>query len=394
MAARLDGGVSGHGPPRSIPVARPCFGPEEQELLCETLASRWVTQGPRVEEFERRFAEAVEAREAVAVSSGTAALFLALHAHGIGPGDEVIVPSLSFIATANCVTHTGARPVFADVDPDTYNLDPESAAAAITPRTRALMPVHQLGLPADLDALEALADRHGLLLVEDAACAVGSRLRDRPIGASGHACCFSFHARKLLVTGEGGMITTGDPELAGRLRRLRHQGMSVSDLERHRAKRVITERYDEIGYNFRMSDLHAAVGIAQLAKLEPFVARRRALAARYDAAFADLDELQLPSIPLRARPNYQSYIARLPGASRKQRDRVLDALLERGVATRRGLMAAHREAPYRDAAPDGSLPHSEAADAQTLILPIFHELSQDDQDYVIAALRDVLGAPA
>jgi dTDP-4-amino-4,6-dideoxygalactose transaminase len=383
--------VSGcEAPVRRIPVARPCFGAEEIALLKEALESRWVTQGPKVEEFERRFAAAVGAREAVAVSSGTTALFLTLHAQGIGPGDEVIVPSASFIATANSVVHTGATPVFADIEPHTYNLDPAAAAAAVTPRTRALLTVHQLGFPADMRGLEAVARRHELLLLEDAACAVGSLDRGRPIGSSGNACCFSFHARKLLVTGEGGMIALGDPALAARLRRLRHQGMSLSDLERHRADRVVTERYDEIGYNFRMSDLHAAVGLAQLAKLDAFVARRRELAARYDAAFAGLASLELPRVPEHARPNYQSYIVRLRGATREERDRVLDGLLERGVASRRGLMASHLEAPYRESRPPRSLPHSEAADAQSLILPIFQELSLADQDHVIAALGQVL----
>lgn len=376
-------------PARRIPVARPSFDEQEQRLLAETLESGWVTQGPRVEEFERRFAAAVEAPEAVAVSSGTTALFLALHSLGIGAGDEVIVPSLSFIATANSVAHCGATPVFADVDPRTYNLDPESVAAAITSRTRALMLVHQLGFPGDLDAIEELARRHGLLVVEDAACAVGSRHRGRPIGASGNACCFSFHARKLLVTGEGGMIATGDAELAARLRRLRHQGVSISDLERHQATSVVTERYDEVGYNFRMSDLHAAVGVAQLAKLDRFVARRRALAARYDSALTSLPDLEAPEIPDYALPNYQSYIVRLKGASRERRDGLQNALLARGVATRRGLMASHLEAPYR-AGPSAPLPHSEAADAQTLILPLFHDLSEDDQDYVIEALGQAL----
>ncbi len=377
-------------PERRVPLARPSFGEEEERLLCEALRSGWVTQGPRVAEFEERFAAAVGARKAVAVSSGTAALFLALHALGIGAGDEVIVPALTFIATTNSVVHTGAAPVLVDVDPRTYNLDPEQAAAAVTPRTRALLVVHQLGLPADLDALQKLADRHGLVVVEDSACAVGSRYKARPIGSSGNLNCFSFHPRKVLVTGEGGMITTDDAELAARLRRLRHQGMSVSDLERHRADRVIIEEYPEVGYNFRLSDLHAAVGLGQLAKLGNLVSKRRTLAARYNAAFADLESLVPPWVPADVEPNYQSYVVRLRGADRVFRNGVLDAMRARGVATRRGLMAVHTEPAYRGARTAGSLRHTEEADEQTIALPMYADLLNEDQDYVIRQLGELL----
>ena len=377
-----------------MPLARPVFGPEEERLLVEVVRSGWVTQGPRVEEFEHRFAEAVDARCAVAVSSGTAALFLALLAKGCGPGDEVIVPALTFIASVNSVSHTGATPVLVDVDPRTYNLDPERVAAAITKRTRAVMPIHQLGLPADLDAIQALADQHGLCIVEDSACAVGSRYRDRPIGSSGHPGCFSFHPRKLIVTGEGGMITTGDAELAKRLRRLRHQGMSMSDLDRHRAEGVVVESYDEIGYNFRLSDLHAALGLAQLDRLPGMLERRRALAARYDAAFEGHEIVVPPYVPDAVLPNYQSYIARLRGFDRMARNRVLDAMKERGVATRRGLMAVHLEPAHQGAACVGDLHHAEEADAQTLVLPIFTDLSDEDQDYVIEQLEQVVAEVA
>jgi dTDP-4-amino-4,6-dideoxygalactose transaminase len=371
---------------RQVPLARPSFGPEEEELLLAALRSGWVTQGPRVEEFEARFAEAVGARHAVAVSSGTAALFLALHALELRPGDEVIAPSLSFIATANAIVHAGALPVLVDVDPATQNLDPVAAAAALTPRTRAILLVHQLGLPADLDALQAIAAQRGLALVEDAACAVGSRHRGLPIGASGNPCAFSFHPRKVLVTGEGGMLTTADARLAERLRRLRHQGMSISDLERHRAEHAILESYPEVGYNFRLSDLHAALGLAQLARLEGFLAERRRLAARYDAAFAGT-RIVRPRIPAWAAPNHQSYLVRLEGADAAERQRVLDRLRRRGIGARRGLMAIHREPAYRAWPPRAPLPHTEAAAVSTLVLPLFPGLADADQDYVIAELR-------
>jgi dTDP-4-amino-4,6-dideoxygalactose transaminase len=382
------------GSPRNVPVARPCFDAEEERLLLEVLRSRWVTQGPRVEEFERRFAEAVGARHAVAVSNCTTGLFLAFHALGIGPGDEVVVPSLSFIATANCVVHAGATPVFVDVEPRTYNLDPEAVAEAVGPRTRAILVVHQLGLPADLARIEAVARQHGLAVVEDSACAVGSRLAGMPIGSSDNPGCFSFHARKILVTGEGGMIVTPDAELAAKLRRLRHQGMSISDLDRHRAGRPLIEDYPEVGYNFRLSDLQAAVGLAQLAKLDAFLARRRLLASRYARALAGFPELAAPFAPPGAEPSFQSYIVRIRDASAERRNRVIEELQRRGVASRRGLMASHREACHRGARCVGELPETERAAAQTLLLPIFHELSEADQDYVLACLREALDATA
>ncbi len=377
---------------RSIPVAKPTFGDEEERLLIETLRSGWVTQGPRVAEFEKMFAADVGAREAVAVSNCTTGLFLCLHALGIGAGDEVVVPSLSFIATANSVVHAGATPVFADIDPATYNLDLEATEAAITPRTKAVMVVHQLGLPVDLDRFRELCERRGVLLLEDAACASGSRYKGRPIGGTGDLACFSFHPRKILVTGEGGMITTEDAELAARLRRLRHQGMSMSDLDRHRQKRVVIEEYPEIGYNFRLSDLHAAVGIAQLRRLHDLVERRRHLGRRYDRALADVDGIELRQLPDYAETNYQTYILCLAGATREGRDRLLDELQARGVASRRGLMACHRELPYRDHPHAGPLPHTEAVDDQSFLLPIYDALSEDDQDFVVDQLRAALAA--
>lgn len=378
-----------------IPLAKPSFDESEERLLLEALRSGWVTQGPRVAEFERLFAERVGAREAVAVSNCSAALFLALRVHGIGPGDEVIVPSLTFIATANAVELAGATPVFVDVEPRTYNVDPDEVELAITDRTRAVIPVDQVGLPVDLGRIEALAREHGLAVVEDAACAVGSRWRGEPIGSRDHLACFSFHPRKVLVTGEGGMITTPDPDQAVRLRRLRHQGMSISDLERHQSEGAVIEEYPEIGYNFRMSDLQAAVGIAQLAKLDEFLARRRALAARYDACLADFPEAIGPAVPEGSEPNYQSYIVRLRGFGEDRRDRVVDALQRSGVGSRRGLMASHLEPAWATGARRaGSLRHTEEAAADTLLLPLFTAMTDEQQDRVLQALRSAIDASA
>jgi dTDP-4-amino-4,6-dideoxygalactose transaminase len=379
-------------PRRRVAVAKPSFDEEEERLVLEVLRSGWVTQGPRVEEFERRFAARVGTADAVAVSSGTTALFLAMHVLGIGAGDEVIVPSLTFIASVNAIVHCGATPVLVDVDPRTYNLDPDAVEAAVTPRTRAIMVVHQLGMPADLDRIEAIGRRHGIHVVEDAACALGSSYKGRPIGGSGNLAAFSFHPRKVVVTGEGGMITTNDAALAARLRRLRHQGMSISDIERHRADRVINETYPEIGYNYRLSDLHAAVGIAQLAKLDLLVARRRAVAAYYGEALRRLPVIEPPFVPDFAEPNYQSYIVRLGVGGEAERNSILDEMHRRGVAMRRGLMAVHREEPYRGARIAGSLDHTELATDQTMILPLYAGLTDEEQRYVIENLTEVVSA--
>lgn len=341
-------------------------------------------------EFERALASYLGQRHAVAVSSCTAGLYLVLHALGVGPGDEVIVPSLSFIATANAVVHTGAAPVFADIDLASYNLAPASVAAALSGRTRAILLVHQAGFPADLESFRALAARAGIALVEDAACAIGSRVGGRLVGGDSHVAVFSFHPRKLVTTGEGGMIVTGDGDLAGRLRSLRHHGVSVSDHERHLTPAVVIESYREIGFNYRMTDLQAALGLAQLGRVEEFVEARIAQGERYSRAFSSHPALAVPQVPPAVRFNYQTYLLRLLPGSRIDRDGLMRALLERGIATRRGIMAAHREPAYRDRPLRVPLPATEEADANSIVLPLFHDLDPKDQDRVIEAVLDLV----
>lgn len=376
----------------AVPLTRPYFGGGEAESLAEVVASGWVSQGPRVRDFEAAFAARVGAAEAVAVTNCTSALALSLHASGVGPGDEVIVPSLSFIATANAVWHCGATPVFADIDPRTYNLDPESAAAAITPRTRAIMPVHQLGLPADMDAFFELASAHELLLVEDAACAIGAEYRGRPIGSLGPAACFSLHPRKVITTGEGGMITTNDAELAARLRRLRQHSMDVSDLGRHTATDVVLESYPERGWNARMTDLQAALGLHQLEVLAEVLEARRRLAARYTEALRESPYLEPPFEPDYALRTWQSYAVRLRRGAPVERTELMRGLLRDGIATRRGVMAIHHEQAYAGVRAD--LPHTDAATRDVLMLPLFPALRDDEQDYVVDRLLSRVTARA
>ncbi|WP_446744405.1 DegT/DnrJ/EryC1/StrS family aminotransferase [Silvibacterium acidisoli] len=372
---------------KMIPVARPYIGSEEEQATIDALRSGWITQGPRVAEFETRFAKYVGSSHAVALSSCTTALYLALVASGIGPGDEVICPSLSFIATANAITYTGATPIFADIDPDTYNLDPASVEMLISPRTRAILAVHQIGLPADLDALSAIAERYSLVLIEDAACAIGSEYHDERIGRPrGSMACFSFHPRKILTTGEGGMITTNDGELADKLRRLRQHAMSLSDVARHSATRIATETYDEIGFNFRMTDIQAAIGMVQLERLGILLERRRYLAARYDQALEDMPWLQRPHVPEHCLHNYQSYMVRLR-SSAPARDALMQGMLEKGISTRRAVMAIHRERPYLENESGKHLPHTDRVADTGIILPLFHQMSEADQDYVIETLH-------
>ncbi len=372
-----------------ITITRPHLTGGEGEAVAAAIASGWVSQGPRVREFEQAFAARMGAADAVATTSCTTALALALHVSGVGPGDEVIVPSHSFIATANAVWHCGAQPVFADIDPRTYNLDAAVAERAISARTKAIMPVHQVGLPADMDAFFELGARHGVAIVEDAACAIGAAYKGRPIGSLDSLACFSLHPRKVITTGEGGMITVQDPAVAERLRRLRGHGMDLSDLARHTATDVVIETYPERGFNYRMTDMQAALGLCQLERLDWILERRRLLAERYTEALAGMPHIEAPYDPPYAQRTWQSYCVRLSPASPVGRTELMRSLLADGISTRRGVMAIHQEAAYENPASNGrrhALEHTEAATRETLMLPLFPDLSEEQQDYVLERL--------
>jgi len=367
-----------------IAFSRPFFGEAEPKAAADVVRSGWIVGGPRLAEFERRFATYCGAVQAVGVSSWTTGAFLVLHAWGIGPGDEVIVPSLTFIATVNVIRHVGASPVFAEIDPRTFNIDPVDVAAKITSRTRALMPVDQIGLPCDIDAINELAARHDLKVLDDAACAFASRNRGRPIGSLAEVTVFSLHARKVVTTAEGGMIVTNDDVLAERLRRLRHQGMSISDHARHGLSPTVFETYPEIGWNHRITDIQAGIGLAQLDRLDEILRRRREIAVRYNTALSNHPVLAPPYVPEGMEPNWQSYQISLRVGSAADRNTLMSRLHAAGIPTRRGVMASHVEPPYRWL--EVSLPVTKRVADVTLQLPMHPGITPDQQARILSEL--------
>ena len=375
-----------------IDVMKPWLGDEEARALAEVVSSGWIGQGPKVKEFETDFSGALEVRHAVATSSGTAALHLALVVAGIGTGDDVVVPSLSFIATANAVTYVGARPVFCDVDPASGNVTSETIRAALTLDTRAVIVVDQGGVPVDLDPIRELCDRHEITLIEDAASAVGSQYRGRPVGTGADVTVWSFHQREILTTGEGGMLTTHRADWATRARALREHSLNLPATDRRGPLQAPQHAYIETGFNYRMTDLQAAVGVVQLRRLAQMVERRREIAAQYAAGLAGLKCLRFVADPFYGTTNFQSFwLEVLPGFA-TDREGLLARLSDAGISARRGIMASHRQPAYRwrDTGNAG-LQATERLTDRTLILPIFHELDTPARNRVINCIRAAAG---
>lgn len=373
-----------------IPIAKPYLTKDEAQAAYDTILTGWITQGPRVAEFEEKFAAFTGAKFAVATSNCTTALHLSMIVAGIGPGDEVICPSMSYIATANSITYVGAVPVFAEIIPETYNLDPVDTEKKITDKTRAILLVHQIGMPADIDAFKALAEKYNLKLIEDAACAIGSEYKGAKIGSHSSLVCFSFHPRKVISTGDGGMVTTDNEAYYRRLKLLRQHGMSVNDRVRHDSKKVVFEEHLEIGYNYRMTDIQAAVGIKQLEKLDWIIQERRKVASLYYEALKDIDCLVLPAEKEGYISNYQSYSVYLKDSCTINRNDLMQKMLDRGIATRRGIMTSHREPAYEKWCSALSLPISERASDNSIILPLYIPMKSEELNLVINTLKQII----
>jgi dTDP-4-amino-4,6-dideoxygalactose transaminase len=409
----------------TIPIARPFLGRPEAKAAAEVILSGWVTQGPKVEQFESDFASYAGAKHACAVSSCTTALHMALMAVGVRPGDVVITVSHSFIATANSVRYCMAEPVFVDIDPDTFNMSPGSLERCLREdcrshrgnlyykrvskiahgesplryfpeargRVAAIMPVHQMGMPADMGSILAIARKSNIPVVEDAACAIGSEIAMRKGSAwekigkpHGDVACFSFHPRKIVTTGDGGMLTTNLAKYDRLFRLLRQHGMSVSDRKRHLAKKISFESYLTTGYNYRMTDIQAAIGIEQLKRVKEIVAERRRLASAYKKELLDIEWLRLPSETVYCKTNYQSYPVTILKSAPRNRDALMQHLSDNGISTRRGIMNAHQEAPYRRHREH--LKQSEKACDSVILLPLFPGLSNADVKKIAEQLKN------
>jgi len=373
-----------------IHIAKPYLTKEEAQAAYDTILTGWITQGPKVAEFEEKFAHYTGAKYAIAVSNCTTALHLSMIVAGIGEGDEVICPSMSYIATANCIRYVGASPVFAEVNPVNYNLDVNDAERRITPKTKAILLVHQIGMPADIDAFKGLCERFNLKLIEDAACAAGSSYKSGKIGSHSELVCFSFHPRKVITTGDGGMITTSREDYYQRLKLLRQHGMAVNDRVRHESSKVIITDHVELGYNYRLTDVQAAIGIKQLEKLDWIVTERRKIAAYYHEAFKDIEGIRLPREEEGYFSNYQSYSIYLKPECPIDRNDLMQIMLDQGIATRSGVMTTHRETAYLEYCKGLKLPVSEDVCDRSIVLPLYVPMDKFEMEKVVDVFNEAI----
>jgi len=377
---------------RQIQISLPSTGEEEWMATREPLMSGWLTQGPKVAEFEREFAQRHHVRHALATTSCTTALHLILAALGIGPGDEVIVPAFTWVATANVVLYCGATPILVDVLEDSFNIDPESVRRKITPRTKAVIAVHLFGLCADMDLLRAILPT-GMPIIEDAACAAGAMYKGTSAGGLGLAAAFSFHPRKSITTGEGGMVTTNDPSLADTANMLRNHGASVSEEQRHLGpKPYLLADFNLLGFNYRLTDLQGAVGLTQLAKLDRFVTERDQWASFYIRELSELDWLRMPARPSDGTHAWQAFVTYVdPQKASMPRNEIMERLQAKGISTRPGTHAIHMLGYYRDRfgfQPD-DFPIAKGCDLNTMAIPLHNRMSPEDYHYIVAALKDL-----
>lgn len=371
------------------PVMRTYFDENEIRYLRECLDSGWVTQGPFVKRFEALFAERHGVSHALAATSCTAALHMAVLALDIGPGDEVIVPAFTWVTSAHCAEYAGAKVVFADIDIDTYNIDPLEIEKRITPRTKAIVAVHLFGLSAPMDEILAIAEQHNLRVIEDAACAVGSFYQGKNVGSLGDIGCFSFHPRKVITTGEGGMVTTVHDDLAKKVQRLRNHGATGprSDIPVDKAYHMGT--FNELGYNLRMSDIQAAVGVAQMAKLDMLLDERKRLADQYSELLSDSVNLVLPKVGKGCGHTYQSFVVRIADGDGEHRNRIMDILTDKGIQTRPGTHAVHRLGYYVEKynLDPEMYPKACTAEDTTITLPMFHDMTLENQSFIVDVLK-------
>jgi perosamine synthetase len=369
-----------------IPIAKPFLGKEEAQAAYDTILTNWITQGPRVAEFEGEFAKYVGSKFAVAVSNCTTALHLSMIVAGIGPGDEVICPSMSYIATANSIVYVGATPVFAEINRKDYNLDIEDVKKRITSKTKAILLVHQMGMPGDIDGFKKLCEKHNLTLIEDAACAIGSEYKGAKIGSHSNYVCFSFHPRKVISTGDGGMITTSNEEIYNKLKLYRQHGMSINDRVRHESKTVLFEDHLVVGYNYRLTDIQAAVGIEQLKRLPWIIQERQKLAKMYQQLLSGIDWMELPKEQDGCFSNYQTYSVYLKPNAPIIRDALMQVFLEMDISTRRGIMTSHRETAYKNRGV-WNLPVSEDAADNSICLPLWVGMTEEDVEGIVGVLK-------